>query len=266
MKEGDLVECGWKVSGKKCASVLLALLLAGSAFADEVKIVEGGVARCRVVVSEDASASERFGGKLSDTGRLYEKLTVRGTGATGHLMSTMLLGENSKAAAERRFAAHPDYFPLINGERRMIWAHNDPNPCVSNPAVLDIMAANLAKWLGGEHGSEAYCEIGNNDTTLWCQCETCKALDPPETAGTRGELSDRYWWFVNELAKRVWREVPQAKICGASQTFGAVSHKVELKAASATFNLAYVPGTDDAGGAVLTSFAREGDGLMMIFR
>ena len=352
MKEDNLVECGWRDPGKSRASVLLALVLAGSAFADEVRLVEDGVARCRVVVSEDASAPERFGaeelatyldkatgcgslngdypicigvkehpalredgfaievtpekmtvvganprgalygcyeilkrfagvrwlvpgddgeyvpqaktvaapvgrivrnpylrirearcddglpgrywlvrnnmlslapkdsffdkdGKLSDTGRLYEKLTVRGTGATGHLMSTLLLGENSKAAAERLFAAHPDYFPLINGERRMIWTHNDPNPCVSNPAVLDVMAANLVKRAGGEHGSEAYCEIGNNDTTLWCQCDGCKALDPPETKGTRGELSDRYWWFVNELAKRVWREVPHAKICGA---------------------------------------------------
>jgi len=154
-------------------------------------------------------------GKLTKDGELFEKLTVRGTGASGHLMSTMLLGSNSKEAAEKLFAVHPEYFPLIDGKRKMIWTHNDPNPCVSNPAVLDIMAANLVKWLGGEHGSETYCEIGNNDTTLWCQCDKCKALDPAETKGTRGELSDRYWWFMNELGKRVWPKVPQAKLCGA---------------------------------------------------
>ena len=145
----------------------------------------------------------------------YEELCVRGIGATGHLMSTLLLDSNSKADAEKLFAVHPEYFPLVGGKRVLTWTHNSPNPCISVPEVLDIMAANLLKRIPGPHGCESYCEIGNNDTSVWCECERCRALDAPEAKGTRGELSDRYWWMMNELGKRVWAKSPDARLCGA---------------------------------------------------
>jgi len=163
-------------------------------------------------------------GRLSPTGALYEKLTVRGTGISGHMMSALLLGVNAayeegdgqKKVAEKLYAVHPEYFPLVGGKRQLIWSPGHPNPCISNPAVLDIMASNFVARLSGPHGSEAYSIIDNNDTTVWCECEKCRALDPPETKGTRGELSDRYWWFLNELGRRVWAVLPDAHLSGAA--------------------------------------------------
>ena len=153
-------------------------------------------------------------GRLSERGETLEKLTVRGCAISGHLMSLLLIGSNNKEAGEKLFAEHPEYFPEIGGRRVLSYTTSSPNPCVSNPEVLDRMAAELVRRLGVPHGNDAYCEIGNNDTTIWCECAKCKALDAPELAGTRGQRSDRYWYMMNELAKRVFRSLPDAKLCG----------------------------------------------------
>ena len=144
-------------------------------------------------------------------------------GAGGHIMSDLLIGDWSKArkeTLEKLFAEHPEYFPLIDGKRVKISAANDPNPCVSNPAVLDRMAESFLRRLGDQQEEHGYLTIGNNDTTVWCQCEKCRALDAPELKNTRGERSDRYWYMVNEIAKRVWAKRPDAKLGGwAYQNF-----------------------------------------------
>ena len=144
-------------------------------------------------------------------------------GPGGHIMSDILIGDwtkTRKETLEKLYAEHPEYFPLVGGKRVKINAANDPNPCVSNPAVLDRMAANFLKRLGDQQEEHGYLTIGNNDTTVWCECEKCKALDAPEAKNTRGERSDRYWYMVNEIAKRVWAKRPDAKLGGwAYQNF-----------------------------------------------
>ena len=153
-------------------------------------------------------------------------------GPGGHIMSDLLIGDWTKArkeTMEKLYAEHPEYFPLIGGKRVKISAANDPNPCVSNPAVLDRMAENFLKRLGDRQEEHGYLTIGNNDTTVWCECERCKALDAPEAKNTRGERSDRYWYMVNEIAKRVWEKRPDAKLGGwAYQNFWYAPVRVRL--------------------------------------
>ena len=142
-----------------------------------------------------------------------------GTGTPGnsHIMFDMMTGWARKDAGERidaLYAAHPEWFPLVGGKRVKISGAAAPNPCVSNPALLDFMASNLYDRVCGPHGAQDYVTIGNNDTTAWCECEKCRALDAPELAGTKGQRSDRYWRTVMELARRVWARDPKPRLGG----------------------------------------------------
>ena len=153
-----------------------------------------------------------------------EELAVRGIGLSGHIMSDLLIGsvkgkgKEWKAARlaqrDRIFAEHPEWFPLLKGQRTKISGPGDANPCVSNPALLDHLASNLVVTLSGPHARDSWVTIGNNDTTIWCECEKCRAIDAPERKLTKGERSDRYWHLVTEIAKRVWRTYPDAKLGG----------------------------------------------------
>ena len=157
-------------------------------------------------------------GKRTKDCDMLEDLAVRGVGKSGHIMSDLLIGPYSgkerEAKRDELFAAHPEWFPLIKGARVKILGSLDANPCVSNPALLDHLAENLYEAIKGPHGCESYVTIGNNDTTIWCECEKCKALDAPERKGTPGAMSDRYWFMVGEIAKRVWKKLPEGRFGG----------------------------------------------------
>ena len=134
----------------------------------------------------------------------------------GHVLGRLVSGEEG---LERTYDEHPEFYALVDGKRVKGDDAHAPNPCVSNPATLDRMAESLVRAIrpGVRYG--AYI-IGNNDTTVWCTCEKCRALDAPEAKNTRGELSDRYWYMVNEIARRVWKTRPEIRLGGwAYQNF-----------------------------------------------
>ena len=153
------------------------------------------------------------GKTVGEAGRKLEDMAVMGEGLGGHVMCELLYGQfnwDSPARQKRlddMYARHPEWFPLVGGKRVTTYA----NPCVSNEALLDHMASNYVAVLRREHVFDSPVLIGNNDTTVWCECEKCRALDAPEAKGTRGERSDRYWYMVNGLARRVWKVLPEAK-------------------------------------------------------
>ena len=149
--------------------------------------------------------------------RVEDRFTALGivytaTAGNAHIL-TDLMGKTPDERAEL-FRQHPEYFPLIDGRRQLINNASDPNPCISNVALLDLMAENLYAKLHTEHGAGDYITIGNNDTTKWCQCDNCAKLDDPAAAGTRGARSDRYWFMVNEVAKRIWFKDPTIRLGG----------------------------------------------------
>ena len=171
-----------------------------------------------------------FAGK---DGELLENIGAFGTGPGGHMMSDLLLGGGDpkmkrKDRVDQVFAEHPEWFPLIGGKRVKISGAGDPNPCLSNPALLDRMAENLVAALSAPHAAEAHITIGNNDTTAWCECENCRALDVPGVRAKQAR-SDRYWYVVGEIAKRVWAKLPDAKLGGwAYQDFWYPPAKVRI--------------------------------------
>ena len=70
-------------------------------------------------------------------------------------------------------------------------------PCTSNPETIRIMQTSLVKKLKENPDTNFYC-ILNNDSTSWCECTSCKKLDPPEEVG-RGMVSTRFWLVANAL-------------------------------------------------------------------
>lgn len=171
-------------------------------------------------------------GNLTEQGALLESIGAMGTGPCGHIMSTLLLGgvegKTSKEKAEKLFAEHPEWFPMIAGKRVLTWDAGTPNPCFSNDAMVERMAANLVQMLSVPHAAEAHVTIGNNDTTAWCECDKCRALDVPGVH-PKGARSDRYWYAVGKIAEKVWKKLPDAKIGGwAYQDFWYPPAKVKI--------------------------------------
>ena len=171
-------------------------------------------------------------GNLTEQGALLESIGAMGTGPCGHVMSTLLLGgveaDTPKEAAEKLFKVHPEWFPMIGGQRVLTWDAGTPNPCFSNDEMVEHMAKNLIEMLSVPHAAEANITIGNNDTTAWCECEKCCALDVPGVRA-KGARSDRYWYAVGKLAQKVWEKLPNAKLGGwAYQDFWYPPVKVKI--------------------------------------
>ena len=175
-------------------------------------------------MSSDTATSrftDKKSGRPSAVSARLEELCVKGSACHGnsHIMLDMMTGwagRETRARVDALFAEHPEYFPLIGGKRIPIYSAGTegPNPCVSNPALLDLMAENLYNRIGVPHGADYCITIGNNDTPIWCECEKCRALDAPELSGTKGQRSDRYWHAVTEIARRVWAKNPNLRLGG----------------------------------------------------
>ena len=166
--------------------------------------------------------------RLADT---LDSLAVTGAVYGGHIL-TQLMGGGLWSEMQKNvnalYKVHPEYFPLINGKRVLMKGSLAPNPCISNPALLDLMADSLCKFAGRKYGAEHPVIIGNNDTMIWCECAKCAALDDPAAKGTKRARSDRYWYMVNEIAKRVWAKCPDAQLGGwAYQDFWYPPTKVK---------------------------------------
>lgn len=131
----------------------------------------------------------------------------------GHAFSSLI--------SDKLFDEHPEYFALIDGKRvkQAIPGMGDRNqPCTSDSRVFEIMSGKLIEWndLSPKGGKFL---IGNNDGTGWCQCESCRKLDPPEEKEKKF-VSTRYWTLLNGLAENAFLKNPDMQLQGwAYQNF-----------------------------------------------
>ncbi len=95
---------------------------------------------------------------------------------------------------------HPEYFSLLNGERKYI--PNDSQPCLSNPDVLRIMTERILAVMR-EQPEHLMYSVSQNDGDNPCQCENCQAL-----IKKYGGESGLILWFVNQVADEVKKEFP----------------------------------------------------------
>ena len=115
---------------------------------------------------------------------------------------------------ERLFKEHPEYFPLIKGKRRLL----DPDPqtrnqpCTTHPFVADRAVTYIVEYFRKKPEGGMFL-LGNNDGLGWCECERCRALDPPFERD-KGFVSTRFYTFINAVTRRVLQQYPAGKMWG----------------------------------------------------
>ncbi len=126
---------------------------------------------------------------------------------------------------------HPEYFPLINGVRRIPETDHAQNwqPCTSNPEVVRLTIEAGRRWFA-EHPEANFFSVGMNDSGEFCQCDRCTALDiPGATFRGRPMLSDRYFTFVRQVAEGIAETHPDRYVsCIAYSKVEAPPVNVEL--------------------------------------
>ena len=96
------------------------------------------------------------------------------------------------------YAEHPEYFSLIDGERRSDYSQL----CLSNPDVLRICTEKVREVMRREPDYLIY-SMEQNDNQRYCTCDACNAL-----AEQYGGQSGLMIWFVNLVADAVKDEFP----------------------------------------------------------
>jgi len=120
--------------------------------------------------------------------------------------------------------AHPEWFAQQpDGTRDQTKAGGRWQLCVSNPQLVEHVAADILKRLAGKQQPAVSPNDGGYSN--FCMCDECKKLDAPNGPKIRmlvfdkvGEsnrheidyvsLTDRYMHFWNAVAQRVTKEVP----------------------------------------------------------
>ena len=120
------------------------------------------------------------------------------------------------------FDEHPEWYPLVNGER-VPKCHLPPyfgnQLCVSNPGLREYTAKLGLDFFANDPQAKAFPLVPMDGPSLWCECDACKALDPPgidwsrhATEGHVERMTDRAVNYANHIAQRVSEVYPDKKI------------------------------------------------------
>jgi len=104
---------------------------------------------------------------------------------------------------EQYFASHPEYFALVDGQRR--WER--AQICLTNPDVMRIAVDRTRQWIR-ERPDSKFVSISQNDWTGYCECDRCRRVEAEEGGAHSGPLVR----FVNHVAEQIEREHPDKKI------------------------------------------------------
>ena len=118
------------------------------------------------------------------------------------------------------FESHPEYFPIKDGQRYLPrenrYGKRRVQACTTHPEVLGLFTRAMRRGLD-RLPDRRFVSISPDDVTgRWCSCPTCCALDTGERMVLHGReqrvVSDRFFTFANELADRLGRTHPHARI------------------------------------------------------
>ena len=115
------------------------------------------------------------------------------------------------------FGEHPEYFSLIDGERRA--EHTGTQLCLTNPEVVEIATATVLRWIE-EHPNADVFSIDQNDGYGPCECPNCSALDKAE-----GSASGTILIFVNQIADAVAEKHPDVRLQTLAYVYSEVPPK-----------------------------------------
>ncbi len=103
----------------------------------------------------------------------------------------------------------PEIYPILNGERVRPTDDRQPawQPCTSHPRSIEIAIQEIRRYFDENPNSHTY-SVSINDYDTWCECELCLALDVPHEFRGNFCRSDRYYTFVNAVARGVAKTHP----------------------------------------------------------
>lgn len=115
-------------------------------------------------------------------------------------------------APEKYGESHPEYYPLIDGER---WippeGYRNWRPCESNPEVVRI-TVEAARAYFDAHPEHNSFSLAMDDIYRLCGCEDCRAMDAHPDDYENKRFSDRHYKFVNAVAREVAKTHPDKYI------------------------------------------------------
>lgn len=87
----------------------------------------------------------------------------------------------------RHFAAHPEYYALVDGKRI-----DNGQLCLTNQAVFDLVVEDLRRRMSASPGATSW-SVSQNDCIRNCSCPACRAIDEREGTpmGSMLELVNR---------------------------------------------------------------------------
>jgi len=109
---------------------------------------------------------------------------------------------NQLIPPDKYFPLHPEWFSLIDGQRRA----TDAQLCLTNDDLRREVVHNL-KTLLRDHPEARITSVSQNDNANHCQCEKCQAIDTAE-----GSPSGTLLRFVNAVAAAIEDEFPQVQV------------------------------------------------------
>jgi hypothetical protein len=109
---------------------------------------------------------------------------------------------NDLVPPDTHFDAHPEYFSLIEGQRKKGYFQL----CLTNPDVLRISIDRVRDWIANNPDATIF-SVSQNDTGFACQCEACKAVEAEEGAPSGVVLR-----FVNAVADAIAKDHPHVLI------------------------------------------------------
>jgi len=104
---------------------------------------------------------------------------------------------------DRYFADHPEYFALVDGQRRRERAQL----CLTNPDVLRLSIQTVFEWIQ-QHPEASIYSVSQNDSQGWCECDRCQRVEQEEGGAHSGPILR----FVNAVAAEVERKYPDKLI------------------------------------------------------
>lgn len=102
----------------------------------------------------------------------------------------------------RYFKEHPEYYSLIDGQRR-----EEAQLCLTNPDVLRIGVETVEQWIAA-HPEATIISVSQNDRYGWCECDNCRRVEREEGGAHSGPLLR----YVNALAEQIEKKHPDKLI------------------------------------------------------
>ncbi len=101
---------------------------------------------------------------------------------------------------------HPEYFALINGQRKLEEGGGGPQLCMSNPELIGVVEEAVREEIK-KNPTARNINIAQMDNESYCTCPNCAAIDAREESHAGSTLA-----FVNAVAERIEKSNPDVLI------------------------------------------------------